>query len=283
MVKIDNVANIFFNTQKKLSPKQARWQELLQEYDFVWKHKPDKDNEVTYALSRRQVQEYVAALTRVESDFVDRIRESAKLDATYQKLVQDVTAGLVRRYGLEDGLLYAKGGKLFVPSGKIRRELLKEAHDPQWVGHPSKDRMYALLSRSYYWPKMELDIELYVRTCLVCQQDKGLTQKEAGLLQPLPIPESPWISISMDFIIGLPKAKGMGSVFVVVDRFSKYAVFMVAPSTCTVEVAANLFYKNVVKYFGLPEDIVSDRDYIYWSILDCSVWFDGFRIEVFYC
>ena len=46
----------------------------------------------------------MAALTRVESDFVDRIRESAKLDATYQKLVQDVTAGLVRRYWLEDGL-----------------------------------------------------------------------------------------------------------------------------------------------------------------------------------
>ena len=37
-------------------------------------------------------------------------------------------------------------------------------------------------------------------------------------------------------------------------------MFIVAPSTCTVEVADDLFYKNVVKYFGLPEDIVSDRD-----------------------
>jgi len=47
---------------------------------------------------------------------------------------------------------------------------------------------------------MELDIELYVKTCLVCQQDKGLTQKEAGLLQPLPIPKVhgclfQWISL----------------------------------------------------------------------------------------
>ena len=107
---------------------------------------------------------------------------------------------------------------------------------------------------------MELDIELYVKTCLVCQQDKGLTQKEAGLLQPLPIPKSPWVSISMDFITGLPKVKGMGSVFVVVDRFSKNVVFMAAPSTCTAEVAADLFYKNVEKYFWLPEDIISDRD-----------------------
>ena len=98
------------------------------------------------------MQEYVVALTRVESNFVKRIKESSKLDATYQKLVQDVTAGLVHRYWLEDGLLYAKGGKLFVPSRNIRRELLKETHDPQWARHLGKKRMYALLSRSYYWP-----------------------------------------------------------------------------------------------------------------------------------
>ena len=80
------------------------------------------------------------------------------------------------------------------------------------------------------------------------------------MLQPLPIPKSPWVSVSMDFITGLPKVKGMGSVFMVVDRFSKYDVFMAAPNTCTAEVAVDLFYKNVVKYFGLLEDIVSDRD-----------------------
>jgi len=48
---------------------------------------------------------------------------------------------------------------------------------------------------------MELDIELYVKTCLVCQQDKGITLKEADLLQPLPILENPWVSVLMDFII----------------------------------------------------------------------------------
>ena len=31
LVRTDNVANIFFKTQKKLSPKQARWQEFLAE------------------------------------------------------------------------------------------------------------------------------------------------------------------------------------------------------------------------------------------------------------
>ena len=34
VVRTDNVANTFFSTQKKLSPKQ--------EYDFVWEHKSGK-------------------------------------------------------------------------------------------------------------------------------------------------------------------------------------------------------------------------------------------------
>ncbi|KAL0388133.1 UNVERIFIED_CONTAM: Transposon Ty3-G Gag-Pol polyprotein [Sesamum radiatum] len=52
---------------------------------------------------------------------------------------------------------------------------------------------------------MEEDVEAYVRTCLVCQLDKVERKKEAGLLQPLPIPEVPWQSVSMDFITGFPK------------------------------------------------------------------------------
>ena len=47
---------------------------------------------------------------------------------------------------------------------------------------------------------------------------------------------------------------------VVVDRFLKYSIFIAAPELCSSKVAAELFYKHVVKYFGVPADIVSDRD-----------------------
>ncbi|KAL0315611.1 UNVERIFIED_CONTAM: Transposon Ty3-I Gag-Pol polyprotein [Sesamum radiatum] len=111
-----------------------------------------------------------------------------------------------------------------MPTGTLRRRLLRETHDPQWAGHPGIDRMVALLARRYYWPRMEEDVEAYVRICLVCQLDKVERKKEAGLLQPLPIPEVSWQSISMDFISGFPKVNGMASVLVV-DRFSKDARF----------------------------------------------------------
>ena len=46
----------------------------------------------------------------------------------------------------------------------------------------------------------------------------------------------------------------------VVDKFLKYFVFIVALELCSSEVATDLFYKYEAKYFGFPADIVSDRD-----------------------
>ena len=67
-------------------------------------------------------------------------------------------------------------------------------------------------------------------------------------MEPLPIAERPWDSVTMDFIIGLPKSKDKGSIIVVVDKFSKYATFITAPTDCTVEETSKLFLKHVVKY-----------------------------------
>ncbi len=56
-----------------------------------------------------------------------------------------------------------------------------------------------------------------MKTCLVCQQNRTLNKKQAGLLQPLPIPEGSWESVSMDFMVSLPPSKGFDAIMVVVD------------------------------------------------------------------
>ncbi|GKB40664.1 putative nucleotidyltransferase, ribonuclease H [Tanacetum coccineum] len=139
---------------------------------------------------------------------------------------------------------------LYVPKwGDLRRAILKECHDSKWDGHPGITRTLALVEGTYYWLRMGDDVETFVRTCLICQQDKIEQKKSGRLLEPSPTPKGPWESVSMDFITCLPKSEGGGIIIVVVDRFSKYGTFIAAPPDVIADDTAKLFFKNMLKYW----------------------------------
>ncbi|KAH6782195.1 hypothetical protein C2S51_007488 [Perilla frutescens var. frutescens] len=78
----------------------------------------------------------------------------------------------------------------------------------------------------------------------------------------------------MDFITDLPKVGDLDAIMMVVDKFSKYAAFVPAPKTITAEETAQLFFKHIIKFWGLPRDIISDRD----SCFTGNFWTKLFRL-----
>ena len=57
----------------------------------------------------------------------------------------------MRRYCIEDDLLYIKGWRIVVSNkGGLRRDFMKEAHDSALTWHPDFERMLALLSRVFF-------------------------------------------------------------------------------------------------------------------------------------
>ncbi len=60
--------------------------------------------------------------------------------------------------------------------------LLKECHDGTLVGHGGVKRTTTFLKKSYYWPNLKDNVEEYVKTCLICQQNGTLNKKQIGLV-----------------------------------------------------------------------------------------------------
>lgn len=85
------------------------------------------------------------------------------------------------------------------------------------------------------------------------------------MLHPLPIPNTIWTDISLDFVEGLPKSKGFDTVMVVVHKLSKYAHFIHMAHLLTAIFIAQKFLDNIYKLHGVTETMVSDRDKIFIS------------------
>lgn len=79
----------------------------------------------------------------------------------------------------------------------------------------------------------------------------------------------------MDFIDGLPKSWGKSTLFIVVDRFSKYAHFIPLAHPYTAVCVAQIFFEQIVSLHGIPETITCDRDVVFTS----TFWKELFRLN----
>ncbi|KAG8389639.1 hypothetical protein BUALT_Bualt02G0249900 [Buddleja alternifolia] len=93
-------------TQKKLSPKQARWQDFLAEFDYVLEYKPGKANVVADALSRKTE---LAVISLAKGNVHEKIKEGLEHDPMAKELMRLAKEGKTRQFWVEDGLLYTKG------------------------------------------------------------------------------------------------------------------------------------------------------------------------------
>ena len=64
----------------------------------------------------------------------------------------------------------------------------------------------------------------------------------------------------MDFVDELPSSRGKLTILVVVDRLSKYALFIPLSHLHTIVSVAIMFFDNILKLHGMPKSIVCDRD-----------------------
>ncbi|GJZ70881.1 putative reverse transcriptase domain-containing protein [Tanacetum coccineum] len=130
-----------------------------------------------------------------------------------------------------DGTLCFNGRSWLPCYGDLRTVIMHESHKSKYSIHPGSEKMYQDMKKLYWWPNMKANIATY------------------------------WDNITMDFVTKLLKSsQGYDTIWVIVDRLTKSAIFVPMRETDPMDKLARMYLKEVVTRHGIPLSIICDRD-----------------------
>lgn len=240
-------------------------------------YKKGSENRVADALSRKSAHDSQCAALSVSapqwlSEVVDGYQGDADTLSLLSKLALDPAA--VPGFTLVQGLLRFNNRIWIGQNSQLQQKLLAACHSSPVGGHSGIPVTYQRIKKLFAWKGLKKAVQQFVSSCSTCQQAKPDRSRLPGLLQPLPVPESAWEIVSLDFVEGLPRSGSANCILVVVDSLTKYAHFIPLLHPFSAYVVAKAFMNNVYKLHGLPSVLVSDRDSIFLS----KLWQDLFKL-----
>lgn len=272
----------YFRSAQKLNRRQARWSLFLSQFNYKLLHQPGKTLVQADALSRRSDHdpgihdnEDVTLLPgelfakAIHVDLQERIRDTTSRDKTVMEslngiwhLRKDPLIGRKEDWSMDDGIVLFKEKVYVPPDEELRREVVRNHHDPPVMGHPGIQKTFELVAREYWWPGMRQFVTQFVKGCATCQTTKVNTHPTNPGMMPIPNQGNPrpFSTITMDYVTALPLSNGYDAIQVVVDHDVTKAIVL---SPCTKETSAmdtaHMLVQDVYSRYGLPDRIISDR------------------------
>ncbi|KAE8718992.1 DnaJ protein ERDJ2A [Hibiscus syriacus] len=202
VIHMDHESLKWLNGQGKLNKRHARWVEFIESFPYIIKYKQGKDNIVADALSRRYT-----LITRMHATVLGfaHIKELYPNDPDFSEIYKQCVKGAFNKFYLVDGFLF-RMNRLCIPQSSLREFLVHESHAGGLMGHFGIHKTLDIVMEHFFWPHMRKTVEKICASCITCKQAKSKVNPN-GLYTPLPISSSPWIDLSMDFILGLPRTK----------------------------------------------------------------------------
>ncbi|XP_074288638.1 uncharacterized protein LOC141613792 [Silene latifolia] len=188
----------YIYTQKELNMRQRRWIKLIGDYDMEIIYHKGKANVVADALSRKLVHAVCLAMSQIR--LRDELKEMGICVIRKWDLVGDLTV---------EPELYAEIREKHKGDPKLEkwRAAVEEGASSRYFIGMDGDKLYKDLKKTFWWLGIKKEVAEFVSRCLVCQRVKGEHKRQQGKVQSLDVPEWKWESISMDFIVGLPRTQ----------------------------------------------------------------------------
>ena len=160
-----------------LSRRQARWAEILSAYDFTIEHLEGTKNPAD-GPSRRP--DYEVGYERPAMQLLGT-KESMEL-SPYDELMQEILAAQKAdpkpvhdcSPTVNPGVLTQKG-RISIPNdaAALQAKIIRLFHDSPESGHFGIAKTAELVSRDFFWPKLEQSVRKYVLACELCHRIKA--------------------------------------------------------------------------------------------------------------
>ncbi|GJX33683.1 putative reverse transcriptase domain-containing protein [Tanacetum coccineum] len=210
--------------------RQRRWLELLSDYDCEICYHVGKTNVVADALSRKERIKPLRVQALVMTIGLDLPKQILNAQTEAQKpenLKNEDVGGMIRKDIPKEKLepradeTICLNGRSWLPCyGDLMTVIMHESHKSKYSIHPGSDKMYQDMKKLYWWPSMKANIATY-----------------------------------------LPKSsQGYDTIWVIVDRLTKSAIFTLMRETDSMEKLARMYLKEVVTRHGIPVSIICNRD-----------------------
>ena len=161
--------------------------------------------------------------------------------------------------------LWTMGKRVLVPRALVTF-IVAMYHELDVYGHLGVLRTMALIKRDYFCSHLRHFVERYILICDVCQAAKSRRVDTATVPRPLPVSDTKWHSVSIDWVSGPPPTtRGHGAIMTVVDQFSKRGMFIPCRKDKPADDLVYVFLREVVQLKGCPRQVVSDRDKLFGS------------------
>lgn len=237
---------------EKASPRQARHLSYISEFTTDFRHLSGKDNFVADALSRIESCE-----NTLDMDY-EALANSQAEDEEMQNFLQPTSSLQLKKVKLPgtDTEIYCDvstaTARPYVTKA-FRRAAFNLVHGPS---HPGVRATTKQVSRSFVWPSMKKDCNIWAKACESCQRSK-VSRHVSAPIANFSQPTGRFRHIHIDIIV-MPYSSGYRYCLTSVDRFTRWpeAFPMENMEASTV---ARTFYNGWISRFGCPEEITTDQ------------------------
>ncbi|KAL8153781.1 hypothetical protein V2J09_011541 [Rumex salicifolius] len=163
--------------QKVSTPFRHMWLSKLMGYSYEIQYKQGKENVAADALSRvSDAQLLQITLTQADQNFFDSVKALWQSDPACANIISDLTTdpSLHPAYSFCTGELRRKGKLVIDNDEAVKTHIFKWLHDSALGGHSGRDATARRIASLFYWPRMNAEIQNYVRNCSVCQRNKTI-------------------------------------------------------------------------------------------------------------